>query len=284
MKKTALVLAGALGSAAALSSIGALAQSPLQCVNPDIVNAFLLTSRDGPGFEFSDEPPAALARHEAPPQFVWIGSRSADFDTRAAYRTQLPAHEAQRAFLDSLHDAGFRVQERTAENGFQLSRPPLSSAFCNDDGWGLLTVRDSGSARYLTLTLPAERRDCSVLEPPQLPAMARGSTYLPLIELPPEVLASTRLAGLPTGNRGSGETWRTALEVEGVRSIQALAAQLAGQIAAQGWQPETNWAGTLSAGSTWTREADGAQMAGRLSVEDIRGGYTHLEFKLVTLN
>jgi hypothetical protein len=63
--------------------------------------------------------------------------------------------------------------------------------------------------------------------------------------------------------------------------MSGLVGNLDEQLRGQGWASDAHWSGTLSAGSTWTRETDGLKLAGKLEVRALAGGaYHHLEFKL----
>jgi hypothetical protein len=136
-------------------------------------------------------------------------------------------------------------------------------------------------------TDPLLSRCCEVVAAPrQTPGLSRGFDLIPKLVVPPEVAISSRPGAMPTGiGSGSGDTYTSSIEVEGLDSMEGLVAGLADQIRDQGWLADAQWSGTLSAGSTWTRTLDdGTELAGKLSAQSIGSGYHDLTFMLVLLN
>lgn len=284
MNLTKKMTAAAVG---VLLAASVSAQSPLQCVSPDVVNTFVLLSADGAEIVFGDEKPAELAGHETPPEFEWIGTRTTDRDTRAAFKTSLAADVALDAFLASLTRAGFETRVRGDDPGFRTSAPPLLEVVCRDGQAGVVIVRDTAGARYVTMSFNAQAAPGNCAEILMTPRQRSrgGFAYIPALELPKNVVLSTRAGALPTGTgSGGGNVYRSNLEVEGVSSMAALVDGLDDQLRAQGWRFDARWSGELSAGSTWTLETDGIKLAGKLEVRSIAdGAYHQLEFKLLQI-
>ena len=79
----------------------------LECVDPDIVTAFL-TTWHSPTRRISREMPEAFAALSAPEGFYFIGSAVADLGTSVAYRTDMNPSDAQSAVVASLETLGWR--------------------------------------------------------------------------------------------------------------------------------------------------------------------------------
>jgi hypothetical protein len=130
----------AIASLGALISLSALGQDLLQCVNPDVINSLLMTSREAPEFIVSSERPEQLAGFETPAGFAWIGSRHSSYDTRAAWRTDLEMESAVAAFTAAMTSAGITPLPDGDDSGFELTRAPLLSVVCTTDPVGVLLV------------------------------------------------------------------------------------------------------------------------------------------------
>lgn len=281
MKKITVTV---LGAAFSLTALG---QDLLQCVNPDVAGALLTSELNTTNLVVTADRPALLADFEAPPAFEWIGTMTTDFETKAAFKTDLNVTDAHDVFVAALRQAGFEARASDETFGFVLTGPPFITSICRNMERGAVIVRERSGAAFVTVSNPTQvrRQSCDeAMAAPELPFMQRGFGYIPKLMLAPSITNSTRLGALPTGS-GSGSAFSSTVEVEGVSSMESMAGSLADQIAQQGWIADASWSGTRSAGSTWTREVDGGtKLAGKLTIAHLNDGYHGLEFKVILLN
>ena len=236
----------------------------LECVDPDIVTAFL-TTWHSPTRRISREMPEAFAALSAPEGFYFIGSAVADLGTSVAYRTDMNPSDAQSAVVASLETLGWRQlpqrESRTAGRGFQTMGPvPQYVSLCRDDNYPMyLSARDEAAGTYVILSTNNQQTRCSVSE-----SLHRrmGSDFLPRLELPPDV----RLTG-NSGSGGSDDRATTRVQFTSEMDSLALMSFFNKQLEAQGWTYDGQWENPAIVGSIWSAIRDKTlQLSGTLQI------------------
>jgi hypothetical protein len=287
MKKLILVLSGALVS---LTAVG---QDLLQCVNPDVVNSLLFHGRADLHQTVTRGLPADLADVAVPGGFELIGGAVRDEMGIAtvAFKTHLDSDEAFAALLASSEAKGWELEDDTQPfmaRVFNLSSGPTTGTICLNGERRSLRVRDVAGNRYATVATQASDRprDCNAPDPrlamrPPMPGLATGE--LPSLYLPESVREPN---GNPLGGGSgmSGANFSTSVQVASPESGARIADHLAGQMVEQGWLEDGRWTGALSAGSSWTRQAeDGVSLAGTIEIVDLGDDQFHVSFRMRTL-
>jgi hypothetical protein len=80
--------------------------------------------------------------------------------------------------------------------------------------------------------------------------------YMPTLELPRDPATGQPVAIQGNSGAGGDPKRRASVGFKLKDSVDSVANHFASQLAGQGWQADTNWSGTGTAGSTWTRRLD----------------------------
>lgn len=276
-------------------SMAAPAQQVLQCVNPDVLNGLVFNARPESKLVMRATLPDIAEGFRAPDGFTLIGSgvRGQNSSTVVAYKTTLDAGPALDSLLGFLFDEGWK-REITPQSPLPeisvAGSPPATAVLCRNGERRNLQVQEIDGVRYANITgfetMPS--RACDAPLPQQaigfgqdpLAAINARRANLPQFSFPD----SARMSGeSPRNNDSSGGNMvSTAARIESPDPVATLARHLASQLVEQGWRGDAEWNGTLSTGSTWTRQgADGQELWGTLEILSLGGNTYDISFTAV---
>ena len=141
----------------------------LECVDPDIVTAFL-TRWYSPTRLISREMPEEFAALNTPKGFYFIGSAVADYGKSVAFRTDIDPSNAESAVVASLETIGWRRlpqrESGSTGTGFQSTAlRPRSVSLCRDDDLPMyVSTRDEASGTYVVLSTNNQQSGCNLSE------------------------------------------------------------------------------------------------------------------------
>jgi len=280
-------------SIATLSGAVAFSQSPLDCIDPDVLRALLV---DAPGYQTLNVSTAAapeLAAFKVPRQLTLVGTaeRGRGAGTQgtsnmpssvaAVYRTGIAPDAARTAAREALTAGGWKLHsdERMYDtNVFTSGSSPTSGeTYCREGKPAGLNASALDGVTYvvLTVTRNADAAGYNTCNQPPRPmrAVAGLDQYMPKLELPPDPATRQPVSLRSGGGGSSSETSRRASAGFTLKdSVANVARHFAKQMAGQGWREEASWSGLGTAGSTWTRQADaGSTLQGSVVVTAFDG-------------
>ncbi|HUG72601.1 MAG TPA: hypothetical protein VMK82_04175 [Steroidobacteraceae bacterium] len=244
--------------------------SALDCIDPDVLRGLLLVGPHSETFRITPKPPQELATFAPPRQLVWLGAteRGADGLTQASavYQTQLAPEAARAAAVGALTAGGWKLQSdgRPYTNVFMSANSgPVGATYCREGSPVSLMANALDGVTYVVLSATRTDRAAgftNACEQPVQPMVRMTSPldeYMPTLELPRDPATGQPVPILGGGGGGGGEAKRRASAGFKVKdSVDSVARHFASQMAGQGWHADTNWSGTGTAGSTWTRRLD----------------------------
>jgi hypothetical protein len=266
-------------AAAALFTLAAVAQQPQQCVNPQQVNGLVFLGRSDMKISVTRNTPAFMSGLNVPAELVLIGTgvRTSGM-TNVAYKSALTTDKAHAAAVAAHESAGWAVEAMpgSAAN-FNIAGNPKEVTLCRDAERHYVTVNEVAGTRYVNVTTSREipRRQCSE-NPGMSAAIAGVRSSTVRFQFP----AGTSLAQGAGMGSGSNSMFTTTSRVISEETPVALVAHLASQLEAQGWNPDTGWSGSGSAGSTWRRSLDGELTSGMLEIVRVSAGTYDVNFTL----
>lgn len=281
MRKVAFLTVGALVGASAF------AQSPLECVDPDVIRALVFPGAAGQSVVVSSGVPDELSMVIPPSQFSLIGSTERDLGINgssirtvaAVYRTSLSPDSARAAALDALAAAGWEVQPpQTMSMGggvfVSASQMPVSQAACRDDMPITVSANALDGKTYVTygVSSGANSTACDPRANPLYSSRSPFDEHMPRLELPsdPETGSPAQMRGSGGGSNGSGRSVRVEFRV--AESVRNVASFFDRQMAEQGWMPDATWSGTTTAGSSWSKPSATGTLLGSLRVTAVADG------------
>ena len=281
-----------LAAAAALLSLNALAQDPLQCVNPDVLTSLVFSARSETQMRVTESLPEEMSEYRAPDGFELIGTavRGDGNSTTVAFKTALASEVAFAALLASLEPDGWEIEaERSPAQTFNVTSQPVTGTVCRNSERRSLSVQDSDGVRYANInSFPDTRQLACHAEDPRLALRGPGMfdamrASMPQLDFPPTARPADGRGGLGGGISGSGETISTSSRIASPDTAASLSEHLAPQMIAQGWSRDAAWTGTLSSGSTWTRQgADGRNQWGTIEIVGFGDDIYEVGLMLVT--
>jgi hypothetical protein len=273
---------------------GAAASNPPNCVDPDVLNGLLLRMI-GQTLRISASPPPELAGFKAPRQLVWMGSseRGKDKDPMstlsAVYRTSLAPDAARSATGAALGALGWKPQANhnpMSGNVFIAENFPAADAYCREGKQISLAARALEGVTYVVLAVPRKHAGasaaCDQPPPPGAAAQSALDAYLPKLEMPQDPATG---APVPVQSMagGAGSNTQRRMNVTFVLrdSADNVARHFARQMAQQGWTADVDWSGRDTAGSSWTRHADGDVLQATVVVSAFADGQFTTVFHVV---
>lgn len=251
-----------LGSVISAASMG---QDLLAGIEPDVLRGLLLTGEQT--LVATRDVPDELTSVRMPGQLRWIGSAQRTLASApgpgvptvvlAAWRTDAAPAAASQMAIDALAAGGGTVQPAmTIGQGVfkeaNASPQPQPQQVCRGDKPFTVNSSAMDGVTYVVVqfqTNATGRCDASM----QRSFGAAFSADMPELELPvdPDTGRPARMSG---SGGSSGNDQVTARVRFAVRDSAAnVASHFARQMTAQGWQPDTAWSGSATAGSSWTR-------------------------------
>lgn len=266
-------------AAAALFTLAAVAQQPQQCVNPQQVNGLVFLGRSDMQISVTRDMPAFMSSLSLPADLVLIGTgvRTGGMTT-VAYKSALTTDKAHAAVVAAHEAAGWAVEAMPGSTmNFNIAGSPKEVTLCRDAERHYVTVNEVAGTRYVNVTATREspRRQCSE-NPGMSSAITGARSAMPRFQFP----AGTSLAQGAGGGSGGSSMSTTRSRIISEVTPVALVEHLASQLEAQGWNPDTGWSGSSSAGSTWRRSLDGEVTSGMLEIVRVSAGTYDVNFTL----
>jgi hypothetical protein len=254
-------------------------------VNPDVVNSLLFGGRPNE-VSVTRSLPDALADFGSPAGFELIGSMHQGIGdaTTTAFKTDLDLQAAFDSLVASFAPDGWILEENTSPNTFLLPDRPLSGSICRDGDRRVISVRDVNGTHYASISTYSQGqvRACGDAgRPDPIRDVFALQQELPRFSFP-ESAQAVNNAGA-SGISGSSGGIGTAARITSPDSAGSLANHLGNQMIDQGWYRDASWSGSLSSGSTWTRQLDdGTPVWGTLEVIELTNRTYEVEIRMQT--
>lgn len=267
-----------------LFSLPTLAQDALQGVNRDVLNGLIFNGRPELKMAVTRTLPANMAGLRVPAGFTLIGTGvrgdGRRQSTSVAMKTTLPADRAFAALVEAQRAEGFQIEPSPIPQTFNVAGGRQNATVCRNGERRTLLLDDADGVRYAGVLLNPDTRKlaCNAQDPrASMMGFEIMRRQTPRFSFP----ASARLAGGPGGGgSGSNDSYSTSTTIQSPDTAGSLAEHLAAQMPAQGWRRDASWAGSMSAGSTWRREADELSLWGTLEVVSLGEGTIEVGFLL----
>jgi hypothetical protein len=271
-------LAAAIGATA--FALAVPAQQPLQCVNPQLLNGLVFLGRSELKINVTPGQPAFMKDVKVPAGLVLIGSgvRQGGMTT-VAYKTSLTSEKAFAGVVAGLEAEGWMVEARPGQAAtFNVAGSPREGTLCRDGRRRDVTVAEVGGVRYVNVAAFGEsrRRGCNE-DPFASPAFLMGPGATPRFQFP----EGTSLARGAGAGGGSDRMYSTSSRIISADTPARLVEYLASQLEGQGWQADSTWSATSSAGSTWRKTHEGEPATGALEIVRVSEGTYDVDFTLV---
>lgn len=272
--------------AIAICQMTAMAATPIDCVDPDVVNTLLGIPGQGPT-EITRELPSDFPPINVPGDFQLIGGRAGPHFGIASFKTVNSTNRARTDLIALAVDSGWqalRANRESPRGGFQATEPSSvreAASLCHDRHGQLTALfSDAPSGAYVVLMASPgnPQYPCAIQQGravPQIPPM-------PVLNLPPNAVSTQQGARL----NSNGYSATTSIDVETSLSSAELLAFFEQQLSDLGWRQEGSWIGrTLSgAGFVSDEEQSGlftvvkmAESSYRLGFELIRHGDSRID-------
>src|SRR5690606_30048147 len=237
----------------------ATGQDLLQCIAPDVREGLLFVTPADALPPVTPDVPAEIAALRVPAAFALIGSADRGFSIAAAYKASGDPQAVLDAAVSALTADGWALAPgANMPSAFASPTMTRSQSLCKDGNSAGVSVRLVDDTTYVSYSVAksSERTDCAM----------RGTLRERMDAGLPSFDYSAFGAPTPRGSSGSSSGISTlrSTRVDVNAELPALASELARQLREQGWQEDTSWTGTVTAGSTWSRTTDGARRAGTL--------------------
>ncbi|NKB99652.1 MAG: hypothetical protein GKR90_14310 [Pseudomonadales bacterium] len=259
----------------------ASADSPIDCVDPDIANTLLGMPGQGQ-LEITRSLPDRFRSIDVPSEFTLIGSRQSPYLTMVSYRAdKTTVDDAKAKLRKRMAEAQWHVPERNnvpgRRGGFQserIQRVRDVLSMCHDEKGNLSATFGEAphASTYITLMASGQNSpgQCQLIQ--QMGSRIFQDRAMPTLTLPKAAKTKGNEIG-GVSSSGDGATTRIALETS--LSTPDLLTFFNQQLTQQDWTLDGSWIGLRSSGSVWV--SDDEQRSGVLSVIE-QGDAT---FKLV---
>jgi hypothetical protein len=269
MRRAAFVMMAVLSGAAAFG------QGLLDCVDPDVLRALLLSGQGDRPQTFTAMVPPELAALKMPPGFGWIGSAErmtgrADATTTtsqvtAAWRSTLAQDAARAAVANALAASGWEVRPVPGfgMSVFRSTAIQPSQLACRDGKAVNLNVARMDGVTYVMFSIQRGANInsvCNATFPAPQPMNTGLERLMPKLEMPvdPATGATVRSQGGGSSSRAGSTSSRT--EFSAKDSPGNIARHFARQLTEQGWISDASWSGATTAGSAWSRKSDAGEL------------------------
>lgn len=238
-----------------------------------------------------------------PENFMVLGSLDQGIMQRVVLETTVEREEAGTLLFEALAENGWieiPVPEITQPRGFVPSGASQSYGInlnlCHDDlGNMSLTVFDNEETRLVSLMQTNRAMMFNAFQPGCEEQIAQQQNrgmrgmgrmqggvmeHMPELQMPEtEVSRQPMMGFFGGGGGGSTNDWETRANIAIDWDIEDLYRHFEEQVTAQGWAPDSQWSGTISAGGNWTKspEAD-LDLAAMLTI--VKTGEENYELKL----
>jgi len=266
---------------AALCGAGASGQSPLDCVEPDVLHSLLLQGQ-GEATTITSQVPPEISALRMPGGFNWIGSAERIMgrvnatttmsQVTAAWRSSLPPDAARAAAASALATSGWDVRPTPAMNSvFRTASMQFAQPACRDGKPVNISASAMDGATYVLLRIQRGNIGNTICDQPMRPAFNSGTgfdAHLPHLEMPVNPANGLEAGMMMSGGSGSsGTAYNAHAEFMASDSAGNIARQFARQMDDQGWDSDADWSGSSTAGSSWSKRVDaGAPVQATLTV------------------
>lgn len=259
--------------------LAAFADDPFACVDPDVLDAFVGDWYSSA--QYSTELPTEAASLAVFPQFELVGSMTAGSDTKIVYKTSQEPGAALVSSIALLEGAGWkdRGSEYGFVRGFQSASAPQLAHLCHRpeaQSLEILTKERSGHTLLLfSLRQEQDWRTCRG-------SMARLSPslqdYLPNLQAPDDAEVHE------SGSSGGGDEYSADAVVSTALSRADLLQHFDEQIRTQGWVADSDWSGSTTVGTVWTRRGSKDQLlVGTMRLAEAGQGLYSARFTIISV-
>lgn len=233
----------------------ALAQPPQQCVNPRNVNGLVFLGRSDMKVSVTRSLASFMNGFRAPAGFSLIGTGVVQgVEAKVAYKTALGGDKAYAAMLAAMGAEGWAIETMSGEdNTFRAPSDLREGTLCRNGERRLMLVADSSDTTYVSIHNVQQPRhhECNTPDPGS-ELVGAGLNAMPRFRFP----AGTSIAR-SLGGGGSNDSFTMSTRIISGDTPGKLVEHVADQMVEQGWQPDSSWSGSRSAGSTWSKRSDG---------------------------
>lgn len=196
-----------------------------------------------------------------------------------------PDAQLRTFFARQFEAAGWSALEPIRRTGFVAEMPDPPAVFCSASGQVVtVSFNDRDGASLLTIGYVPDTRENRCTRQSQGERIQRSSfqelrDHMPVLSMPE---GEVRNGGEGTAGRGDG--MYSSIEIVTDLSVGAIAEHVAGDLDAQGWQPDAGAVGERSAIRTWLRSfEDGFRAFGELMIMERDAGSYRVEFRMTML-
>lgn len=258
-----------LGTLFATTSMG---QDLLAGIDPDVLRGLLLPGEQS--LVATTAVPAELSAIRMPRELRWIGSAERTLGPApgpgvpvvviAAWRSDAPPATASRLAIDALAAGGGTTVQPAMSIGqgvFKTARAaPPQQQVCRDGRPFTVISNAMDGVTYVVVQI--QRSTTGLCDARMRPSFLGGgelAAHLPELEIPVDPGTGQAARIHSSGGGGSPEGRSTVRVGFALRDSAAnVASHFARQMSAQGWQQDTSWSGSVTAGSSWLKPRESA--------------------------
>ena len=257
----------------------AIASDPLECVDPEFVQAFLSGSHSGP-VSYSTKIPENFEVRALPSDMTLVGSRLEKYSTTVLFRTSHGVREVNSRLASLLSEQGWEditYEENPGLRGFQPADRPPTAQYCQRSGDKRLSVAVS------------ERSDQTIVSLHQYVRKTLHGCLEILRERRRDLRDSLPILNPPDGTKttlarklSNVDEVSTSVAISGGISRKVLREFYGDQIREQDWTLQTKWSSEFSAGSVWLLDTTAyGRLIGTLHLYDSGSDPVTVRFSIV---
>ena len=255
-----------------------IASDPLECVDPEFVQAFFSGSGSTPP-SYSTEIPSHFEVRKFPSDMKMVGSRTESHATTVVLRTDQDVRNAYSMLADALSNEGWTdiTYERSpSRRGFQLANQSLVAEYCREiDDTNLALI---ASERFGQTLISLEQYDRKTMLGCKGTIRERRRNlldHLPILNPPDDAKISNAKMGT------NGHEVSARVDVSAPMSRKELLGFFGDQIRNQNWTFQTKWSSNLSSGTVWMRNtSEQGILIGTLHVYDAGSDPVRVRFSI----
>ena len=257
-----------------------IASDPLECVDPEFVQAFF-SGRSSTPPSYSTEIPSDFDVRKFPSEMKLVGSRTERYATTVVFRTDQDVRDAYSRLADTLSDEGWKdiTYERSpSRHGFQLANQSLVAEYCREiDDTNLAMIASESFGRTLISLEQYDRKTMLGCKGSIRERRRNLLDHLPILNPPDDAKTSSTKIGR------NGHEVSTAVDISASMSRDELLGFFEGQIRNQSWTFQTKWSSDLSSGSVWSLDtSEQGILVGTLHVYDAGNDPVRVRFSMDT--
>lgn len=267
-----------------LAPNGFASTNPFECVDPDVVDAFMGHYWHQDPSTFSTAAPPDFVSLRLPEDFVLIGSQSSESHRSVVYKTDRDATTALSTSINSVKEDGWALIEQRSRMGFGGFEPqsrPVTQLVCRDSTPGVMSITsvDRSGRTLVSFAIHTQQasQTCADMNRERSNLLHRMplEDYMPRLTLPSDVKTKD------WGMGGSGDEMSSRVVLGTSRTRDELIGLLGEQIRNQDWRYDSGWSGSVSSGSVWLLSGgEDGEMLGVLRITEASSGVFNSRFSV----